>query len=57
MQEARLLLRTTTLSIKQIARRSGISDEGYFARVFHQSDGLSPSAFRKLNTHVAVNQR
>lgn len=41
------LLRTTDLSITQIADRTGFDDANYFARQFRRAMGLSPSAYRK----------
>lgn len=41
------LLANTPLKVKDIAQRTGFTDEFYFARVFKKFEGLSPSDFRK----------
>jgi len=42
-------LRTSSLSIKEIACLSGIGDQYYFSRVFSARNGLSPSKYRQLS--------
>jgi AraC family transcriptional activator of pobA len=46
MSEARALLGGTELPIAEIARRVGISDAGYFARLFRSTHGVSPRTWR-----------
>jgi len=46
LERAAYLLRTTELSVKEIAVECGIPDQNYFARQFRRSHGTSPSAFR-----------
>ena len=46
MAQAKLLLESTSLSIKEIALAAGYSDAGYFARVFFQATGTTPTRFR-----------
>ncbi|WP_042425611.1 helix-turn-helix transcriptional regulator [Streptacidiphilus anmyonensis] len=46
MVEARGLLSGTDLPVAQIARRVGLQDAGYFARVFRAGHGTTPRAFR-----------
>lgn len=46
MAQARILLRDSGLSITEIAHRVGISDAGYFGRVFLRVHGLSPRQWR-----------
>lgn len=43
---ARLLLKNLQLPIQRIAELCGFSSSNYFARVFHQQEGLTPTAFR-----------
>lgn len=43
---ARHLLETSSLSIKEIALAAGYGDAGYFARVFLQSEGATPTRYR-----------
>ena len=45
---AKRLLKSTTLSIQDIATTVGISDIHYFTRLFRRETGLSPREFRKL---------
>ncbi len=47
LRRAQLLLRTTDLSITQIAFEVGFDDALYFSRVFSQMFRQSPRAFRK----------
>ncbi len=49
LRRARELLRTSSLSIKEIACLSGIGDQYYFSRVFSARNGLSPSKYRQLS--------
>lgn len=44
---AKRLLIYSTLSIKEIAQKVGYTDYAYFSRLFSQSVGCSPVAFRK----------
>ncbi|WP_319457611.1 MULTISPECIES: AraC family transcriptional regulator [unclassified Mycobacterium] len=46
MSEARTLLGGTDLPIADVARRVGISDPGYFARLFRGVHGVSPRSWR-----------
>jgi AraC-like DNA-binding protein len=46
MAEARMLLGGTDLPIAEVARRIGISDAGYFARLFRSNHGISPREWR-----------
>jgi len=41
------LLRTTDLSVTEIAGQTGFDDANYFARQFRKAMGLSPSGYRK----------
>ncbi len=46
MEHAEDLLRTTFLSIKQVAFDSGMKDVSSFVREFKKKHGLTPSEFR-----------
>jgi transcriptional regulator GlxA family with amidase domain len=46
MQEARALLETSFLSVKEIRSRVGIADASHFSRDFRAVYGLSPSRYR-----------
>jgi AraC family transcriptional activator of pobA len=46
MAEARSLLSDTELSVSEIARRVGMSDPGYFSRLFRRTHGTSPRQWR-----------
>jgi AraC-like DNA-binding protein len=47
MAQARGLLASTSLGIKEIAARVGHPDASYFARVFRRFGGLTPSRYRE----------
>jgi AraC-like DNA-binding protein len=47
LETAQLLLRHSTLSIKEIAERLVFSDQYHFSNFFKKRTGLSPSDFRK----------
>jgi len=46
MQQAATLLTTTFLSVKEIVRRVGCSDDSHFVRDFKRMYGVTPSAYR-----------
>ncbi|HET7665279.1 MAG TPA: AraC family transcriptional regulator [Mycobacterium sp.] len=46
MAEARSLLSETELPVSEIARRIGMSDPGYFSRLFRRIHGASPREWR-----------
>jgi two-component system response regulator YesN len=46
MEQARTLLRTTSLTIQDISVRTGYSSSNVFCRAFKRSHGMSPMAFR-----------
>ncbi len=47
LHESCRLLIETNLQIKEIAISLGIDDQYYFSRKFHQSAGMTPTAYRK----------
>ena len=49
MQEARQLLRITSLRIYEVADACGYPNVIYFSRVFAKSNGMTPQAYRKLH--------
>lgn len=48
MEEAKLLLRTSQLSIMEISEKIGYSDSKYFRKLFKKLTGIKPSDYRKL---------
>ena len=46
MQQAAVLLTTTFLSVKEIVRRVGLTDESHFVRDFKRVYGVTPSEYR-----------
>lgn len=48
MQIAEELMRTSSLSIKEIGKKVGYPDPNYFTKVFRRVRGVSPSGFRDL---------
>ncbi|HEY7428438.1 MAG TPA: DNA-binding transcriptional regulator [Gemmataceae bacterium] len=47
MEQAKRLLCDTNLSLKNIARRAGFSNENYFSNAFHRECGVRPTAYRR----------
>ena len=47
--QAKRLLVHTDYAIKEVSNSLGIDDYAYFSRVFTQTTGISPSAFRARN--------
>lgn len=45
--QAKDMLKTSSYSIKDVARTVGIADELYFSRLFKNSEGISPTIYRK----------
>ena len=48
IQPAADLLRSSTLSVQQIAEQCGFADGNYFTRIFKKINGMSPNEYRKL---------
>ena len=48
IDQSKLLLRDTELSVSQIAERCGFENVYYFSNCFKRATGFSPSAYRKL---------
>lgn len=46
LQDARALLRDTTMLVEEVAFSVGFNDPLHFSRVFHTATGLSPTAWR-----------
>lgn len=49
VEQARLLLKSTTMMTYEISEKVGFSDYKYFSTVFRKSTGLSPSQYRTNN--------
>ncbi|TBL75788.1 response regulator transcription factor [Paenibacillus thalictri] len=49
MDKAKALLKSTALSIADIAGQLGYDDENYFSKVFKKQVGMSPFPYRKLH--------
>lgn len=47
MAEARTLLADTDIPVGEVARRVGMSDPGYFSRLFRRTYGISPRSWRE----------
>lgn len=47
LEQAKQLLLTTHLPVREIASRTGFSDEYYFSRVFKKEVSVSPARYRK----------
>ena|SRR5215211_1266412 len=46
MEQAAMLLTTTFLSVKEIVRHVGLTDESHFVRDFKRVYGMTPSEYR-----------
>ena len=55
--ESTRLLRTTSLSLDQLADRLGYSDASNFARAFQKWTGMTPGTFRSRDAHPTDDQR
>ncbi|MFI8827011.1 AraC family transcriptional regulator [Streptomyces sp. NPDC053431] len=53
-REAQRLLARTSLSVRQVAARTGFDDPAYFCRFFRRETGMSPGDFRKHHDHRAA---
>jgi AraC-like DNA-binding protein/mannose-6-phosphate isomerase-like protein (cupin superfamily) len=53
VRHAEMLLATTSISLTEIARRSGFATPSYFSKTFQRTQGVSPREFRK-RTRSAV---
>lgn len=51
LKKAAELLRTTRLSVTDIAYCTGFSDSNYFTNAFRKREGCSPSVYRKSAAH------
>ncbi|MNZ92476.1 HTH-type transcriptional activator RhaS [compost metagenome] len=50
MEHACMLLKKTNLPITEVSYNSGFNDSNYFARQFKKAYGMTPKAFRKINS-------
>lgn len=50
MQEAKRLLETTPLSVKEVMARVGIRDKSHFERDFKKAFGLTPAQYKVENS-------
>lgn len=48
LEKAKHLLKTTDLTVKEIADMIGFNDAGYFSKVFKRYTGFSPQEFRNI---------
>jgi AraC-like DNA-binding protein len=51
LERAEFLLRTTFLSIKEVAMETGLSSASHLVRYFKQKYGITPRAYRKHVSH------
>jgi AraC family transcriptional regulator of arabinose operon len=49
LEKARVLLRSTLLTVKEVMHRVGVANDSHFARDFKESCGLSPTQYRDRN--------
>ncbi len=48
IERAKKLLKSSEMSLKEIAENVGYGDVSYFSRSFKEHEGISPSAYRKM---------
>ena len=53
IDEAKLLLRTTNLHVREISGEVGFIDDTYFSKLFHKRVGIRPLAYRKLYMNIS----
>ena len=44
---ARHMLRTSSVSVREIASAVGYNNESYFIKIFKSADGVTPAQYRK----------
>ncbi len=54
LEEARRLLRTTTMPIAQVCESVGFESLGTFAHLFRRRTGLPPAAYRRTSTALPI---
>ena len=48
LEQAKCLLKDTSLPINQVAGQVGYEDPDYFSRLFHKVNGMSPRQYRGI---------
>jgi AraC-like DNA-binding protein/mannose-6-phosphate isomerase-like protein (cupin superfamily) len=54
VRHAEMLLATTSVSVTDIARRSGFASLSYFSKSFHATQGVSPREFRQQTRRAVL---
>lgn len=57
IRQAKILLATTSLKIREVAKQVGIVDERTFFRYFKKCEGISPGAYRRAFRKTHYNSR
>ena len=52
VEQAKVMLQNSMLSLDQIALQTGFSSARYFSRIFKERVGISPIQFRRLNSNL-----
>ncbi|MBD8930640.1 MAG: helix-turn-helix domain-containing protein, partial [Ruminococcus sp.] len=52
INNAQMLLETTTYSINEISKIVGYDNQLYFSRLFHKLKGYSPREYRKIRLRL-----
>jgi transcriptional regulator GlxA family with amidase domain len=57
LRKAGMLLRTTFMSVKEIAMTVGLTTASYFVREFRKSYGMTPTAYRNSGARFVKDNR
>ncbi|MEG2957857.1 MAG: helix-turn-helix transcriptional regulator, partial [Christensenellaceae bacterium] len=52
IESAKKLLKTTDISLVDLAYVVGFEEQSYFTKVFKKLEGVSPGRYRDVNTHI-----
>lgn len=57
IQVAKELLISTDLQVKDIAKKVGFNDNGYFSKIFKSFEGVTPKVYKYKNNYLMHNDR
>ena len=56
IEQSKLLMHSTDMSIKEICYRVGYGDPNYFSRLFKKNTGLPPTTYINMNREIVSSQ-